>query len=266
MNRKILRALLLPAVGIAFAACSSSNAPVVAPSDPASGGSTSARATEQATPGSAVAQVRPLPFNAGGLLGGNAQPKFQDGEPGIVSVVQIGPLNVNSGTLPFAFRNNTREGIAHVDWTGTATVGGKIVATGSSQGAIPAQVKPGEVGLAYIYFGNSKSIPKEAKYEFTAETSRVDTSSFNSAPIKVTQATVAGGSIVGGATNQTGAEAQGPYSVQVYCFKGDAIQTHHLTFAEQDGKVASGGKVTFSLNLYDDTCQTFTVGVDGYFS
>ena len=56
-----------------------------------------------------------------------------------MSVVQIGPLvedGIGSATLPFAFRNNTSEGISHVDWTGTARSGGSIVATGSSQGTI----------------------------------------------------------------------------------------------------------------------------------
>jgi hypothetical protein len=271
MNRKILAPMALSAAALMLAACGGANAPVTVQSSstPSSTGAQSASGeptAEQSASGDGTAQVQPLPFNASGLLGGNAKPKFPDGEPGKVSVVQIGPLEKDSGTLLFAFRNNTGDGISHVDWTGTATSGGKIVATGSSQGGIPAQVQSGEVGLAYIYFDNAKSIPKDAKYEFTVETTPVDASSYNTAPIKVTQANLAGGSIVGGATNETGAEVQGPYSVLVYCFKGDKIQAQHQTFAEQDGNVAPGGKVTFSLDLFGDQCPTFTVGVGGYFS
>jgi hypothetical protein len=268
MNRKILRPILLSAAALTLAACGGSSAPVTTSSAPVTEGSTSGSAptAEQSASGGETGQVTSLPFNASGLLGGNAQPKFPDGEPGKVSVVQIGSLEKDSGVLPFAFRNNTSEAISHVDWTGTATSGGKIVATGSSQGGIPAQVQAGEVGLAFIYFDNAESIPKDAKYEFTVETTPADTSSYNTAPIKVTQADLAGGSIVGGATNETGAEVVGPYDVQVYCFKGDKIQAQHGTFAEQDGNVAPGGKVTFSLDLYGDKCPTFTVGVGGYFS
>jgi hypothetical protein len=72
-----------------------------------------------------------------------------------------------SAKLPFAFRNNTNEGVSHVDWTGTARSGGSIVATGSSQGTIPAQVKPGEVGLAFIFFdGTAKLPPADVEYAF----------------------------------------------------------------------------------------------------
>jgi hypothetical protein len=94
-----------------------------------------------------------------GLLAGTADPHLPDGESGKVSVVQVGPLGElgSSATLPFAFRNNSGEGISHVDWAATAHSGGSIVATGSSQGTIPAQVQPGEIGLAFIFFdGNSK--------------------------------------------------------------------------------------------------------------
>ena len=291
MNRKIMAPLALSAAALMLAACGGSNTPVtVQPSstlsstgeqsasgeptgeqsasgEPTGEQSASGEPTgEQSASGDGAAQVNALPFNASGLLGGNAKPNFPDGEPGTVSVVQIGPLEKDSGTLLFAFRNNTSEEISDVDWIGTATSGGKIVGTGNSQGGIPAQVPSGEVGLAYIYFDNAKSIPKDAKYEFTVKTAPVDTSSYNTAPIKVTQANLAGESIVGGATNETGVVAEGPYSVWVYCFKGDKIQAQHLTFATETGRVAPGDKVTFSVDLYGDKCPTFIVGVGGYFS
>jgi hypothetical protein len=263
LNRKILGTVVVSAAALMLTACGASSAPVNWKP-----GSTSAPAGEQSAPAEATeaAQIDSLPFNASGLLGGNAKPKFGDGQSGVVSVVQIGPLEKDSGTLLFAFRNNTSEAISHVDWTATARSGGKIVATGSSQGGTPAQVQPGEVGLAYIYFDNAKAIPKNAEYEFTVSISPVDTSSFNTAPLKVTEANLVGGSIVGSATNKTGAELQGPYSVHVYCFKGDKLQMDRQTYAEQTDNVAPGGKVTFSADLYGDTCPTFAVGVSGYFS
>lgn len=187
-----------------------------------------------------------------------------------MSVVQIGPLDANasgSATLPFAFRNNTSEGISHIDWSGTARSAGAIVATGSSQGTIPAQVKPGEVGLAFIFFGNgAKAPPPDAQYQFTVKTSKADQDAFNTAPLKVTEANSSGDAIVGAAVNQTGESVEGPFAVSVYCFDGDKVLGKQGAFAEQDGPVATNEQVTFTASLNGANCPTFTVGVDGYFS
>ena len=103
------------------------------------------------------------PFNASGLLSGDANPEFPAGDTGKVAVVAQAPIdkdkNFGSATLAFAFRNNTDAPISHVDWTATATAGGKLVATGSSQGTQPAWVAPGEVGMAFIYFETGNEIP-----------------------------------------------------------------------------------------------------------
>lgn len=220
--------------------------------------------------GTSAAPVAALPFNASGLLAGTASPNLPDGEPGKVSVVQIGPLDANasgSATLPFVFRNNTSEGISHIDWSGTARSAGAIVATGSSQGTIPAQVKPGEVGLAFIYFGNGAKIPPpDAEYQFTVKTSKADQDAFNTAPLKVTEANSSGDAVVGAAVNQTGESVEGPFSVSVYCFDGDKVLSKHGAFAEQDGPIAADEQVTFTASLYGANCPTFTVGVSGFFS
>lgn len=246
----------LMAASLLLTACGSVNTPAVDESDPATA----------PTDENEITEVEPLPFNASGLLGGTAQPHFADGDAGVVSVVQIGPLQKDRGTLLFAFRNNTDAGISHVDWTATARSGGSIVATGSSQGTTPSQVQPGEVGLAYIFFDNSESIPDDAEYEFAVETSPVDTSWYNTAPFKVTEVNLVGESIVGAAINTTGALAEGPYSVSIYCFDGDDLFANWIGYAEQIGEVVDGGVVTFSQSLYGDDCPTYAVGVSGYFS
>ncbi|HEV7851763.1 MAG TPA: hypothetical protein VGP27_10430 [Mycobacterium sp.] len=214
--------------------------------------------------------VAPLPFNAGGLLAGTAAPNFSGGEQGKVSVVQVGALDEHmsgSAKLPFAFRNNTSEGVSHVDWSGTARSGGAIVATGSSQGTVPTQVKPGEVGLAFIYFdGTAKLPPADAEYEFTVTTSPADQDGYNTAPLKVTEANSSGDAIVGAAVNQTGESVEGPFSVDAYCFDGDKVLSEHGDFAEQDGPISADGQVTFSASLYGANCPTFVVGAGGYFS
>jgi len=215
---------------------------------------------EEASQGEAP---EPLPFNASGLLGGDAAPTFDPGKPGEISVVQIGPLDKASGALVFAFRNNTPDIVTNIDWTATASDGDGLVGSGSSQGTTPSQVQPGEVGLAYIYFDNAKSIPKSAEYAFSVSSDPVDDTWASSVPLKVTEAKLVGGAIVGAAKNESGSDASGPFSVGIYCFKGDKLQSMELGYADQDD-VADGGQATFSEDLYGDACPTFAVGVSGY--
>ena len=97
-------------------------------------------------------------------------------------------------------------------------------------------------------------------------TSPINTDSYNIAPFKVTEVSASGDVIVGAATNETGAEATGPYGVDIYCFDGDNLLSEFGTFAEQMGEIADGGTVTFTADLYGAACPSFAVGVGGYFS
>lgn len=208
------------------------------------------------------------PFNVGGYLAGNATPTFPVGEPGQVSIVAQGPLKKPGigAVLPIAYRNNTGVAISHVDLSATARLNGQLVASGRSQGTIPAQVQPGEAGLGYIYFEDSKSMADTGlEYEFTAETLPADTSSYNTAPLTVGEATYNGSSIVGTAVNKTGKALTGPYSVHVYCFAGNKLTAQIGDFADQSNDVAADAKVSFTADLYDTKCDEFTVGVSGYF-
>lgn len=231
--------------------------------EPAAAPSSTASATAEPVEASAIES---LPFNAGGFLGTNATPNFPDGEPGEVSVVQVGPLKVTFGaSLLFAFRNNTSDAISHVDWTATARSDGAIVATGSSQGTIPAVVQPGEVGLSYIFFENGESIPDGSEYEFDSSSSRAAATPYNTAPMTVTESNVAGDAIVGTAVNNTGEPTVGPYSVQVYCFEGDNIVDQMTSYAEQDALV-DGATGTFTVSLYGAACPSYALGMGGYYS
>jgi len=250
------------AVVLMLAACSPK---VSTPSD-------AGTVTAAAKPGaSAAAEVTSKPFNSSKLLGGNAAPNFPDGEPGKVSVVAQGTLakseGMNSGTLLIAYRNNTAAGISHVDFTVTAKADGKVVASGNSQsGSTPSQVQPGEAALDYIYFDNVSSVPDAGvTYEFTVKTMPADTSSYNTAALKVTQADNNGTAIIGAATNDTDAGVHGPFGVYAYCFDGENLSQLIQDYAPETGDVAAGGQVAFTVNLYDKKCDTFALGVNGFF-
>lgn len=254
LKKTFVSVALIGAATLLLAGCS--------PAAPGSASSPAAKPSESAPAASAQ------PFNVGGLLAGNASPTVDAGEPGKVSVVAEGPL-VKPGigaSLLFAFRNNTSAAISHVDFSATARLDGKLVASGASQGTIPAQVQPGEIGLGYIYFDDSTSMPDTGlKYEFTAETLPADTSSYNTAPLKVSEANNNGSSIVGTAVNKTGKGLTGPYSVQVYCFEGNDITAQIGGFADQSDDITDNAQVSFTVDLYDTKCDTFALGVSGYF-
>lgn len=222
---------------------------------------------EDSTAGSSTApkEVTPQPFNASGLLGGNASPNLPDGEPGKVSVVQVGSLLKDKSILLFAFRNNTDEAIGRADWSATARSAGSIIGSGSSQGITPVQIQPGEVGLAYIYFDTAETFPDDVEYEFQVKTSGVSTSLLAGAPLKVSEANLNGDAIVGGASNETGHDAQGPFMADVYCFDGDNLVDQAMGAVDQDS-AAPGDNVSFSVSLYDQQCTTFAVGVSGFFN
>jgi hypothetical protein len=129
------------------------------------------------------------------------------------------------------------------------------------------EVQPGEVGLAFIYFGPDSALPPaDAEYEFTVNTSASNQDFYNTAPLKGTEASASGDAIVGAAVNATGKSVEGPFSVSIYCFDGDTLLSQHGAFAEQDGPAASDAQVTFTVPLYGASCPIFTVGVGGYFA
>jgi len=269
--RRTFRALPIPAavlISVALlAGCGSDNAGTTTGAGSANSTTTSTAPEEPKNP-----DATPQPFNVSGLLNGDAKPTLPSGDANKVAVIAQAPLERTSGldsaTLTFAFRNNTDKAISHVDWTATARDGGKLVATGSSYASSqPAQIAPGEVGMAVIQFESGSDIPRNgAKYEFSVETSEANTESYNTAPLVVGEANRNGKTIVGSATNKTGKPLSGPYLAEVYCFNGNNITGERSNVAEEHGDVQPNGTVHFTVYLSDTPCKTFAVGVYGFFS
>lgn len=205
-----------------------------------------------------------LPLDASGLLGGTAEPTLDAGEPGKVSVVQVGTLDKAAGTLVFAFRNNTDRAVSSIEWSATASSKGSPVASGRSQGTTPTEVQPGGVGLAYIHFDDAGSVPSDAEYELTVTSEEAGTEPFGAAQLKVTEANLVNGAVVGSATNDTGSDATAPYDVSVYCFDADTLLSATLGHADQNNDIVQGAKATFSVDLGGASCPTYVVGVSGW--
>lgn len=261
-SKKLITALAISGVtALLLVGCSSpstSNEPAGSLGDSSSPSATKTEAAA-ATPS----------FNAGGYLSGNVKPNLPAGDSGKVAVVAQAPLKkdgVGGGKVIFAFRNNTSAAVSHVDFTASANANGQVVGSGESQGTIPAQVQPGEAGFGFIYFSDVSSIPDSGvTYDFKSSTSPADTSSYNTAPLTVTQATNNGSSFIGSAANKTGKPLTGPYAVTAYCFTGDSAVDDISGFATETGEITADASVSFSVDYYDQTCDSYAVGVSGYF-
>lgn len=213
--------------------------------------------------------VKPLPLTLGQLLKGNVSPRVPTGPTGKLSVVEIGPVDRSTsfgGTMPIVVRNNTTKAVSHIDITATARKSGRLVATGSSQHVAPAQLVPGQAGLAFIYFEHPRAVPSGARFAFRFETMPADKSSYNTATLKVIEANRSSGAIVGTGKNTTGAKLQGPYAVSLFCFAHGQVTRTDGTYADQDNDLPPDGTVTFSLDLYGHSCPKFLVGITSYYA
>jgi hypothetical protein len=234
--------------------------------------STAGLAHDDDTASSGPVTAAPAALNADHLMAGTATGlEFPAGKLGEVSVVEAGPLESDGygHTLPFLFRNNTDASVSHVDVSATArNKSGDLVTTGTSQGTTPAQVPPGGLGFAYIYFdGEAAPPPPDASYAFTFDTSPADQSSYNTGDVRITEAAVSGRSIVGTARNDADATMAGPYSADVACFdRSGALLATVRSYANEDGDLAPGDRVSFTVDLYDQKCPKYVVGVTGFFS
>jgi hypothetical protein len=211
-----------------------------------------------------------LPLTANDSLKGTAKPTFPAGAPGKIDVVGIGPLDVSpsgDGTLPIAVRNNTNSCVAHIDISAMARDSAhKVIATGTNQGVQPAQLHPGELGLSYIYFQVGTAVPKGATYTFNVASMAADSSSYNTASVKVMEANASGGSIVGTGSNTTGKLLQGPYKVDIFCFNGPQFALVRSAFTNENNDLQPGGAVSFTVNLYGASCPIFLAGISGYYA
>jgi hypothetical protein len=206
------------------------------------------------------------------VLAGNVTPSYPTGDTNQIAVVALGPITYSptGGTLPIAVRNNTAAAVSRITITGTADdASGAQIATATSQQQVePAQLAPGQLGYSFIHFAASApQIPPNSAYEFTIKSNAADTTAFNTASVKVNTASTSGGSIVGTATNTTGAKLQGPYSVQAFCFdaQGNLNSAQSMT-TNQIGDIPPGGTVNYAVPLNGSSCSSYLVGISGLYA
>jgi hypothetical protein len=206
------------------------------------------------------------------VLAGNVTPSYPTGDAGQIAVVALGPITYSSagGTLPIAVRNNTAAAVSRIAITGVAedAAGTKLATASSQQQVEPAQLAPGQLGYSFVHFDPSApQVPPNSAYQFTITSNPADTSAANTASVKVNTASPSGGSIVGTATNTTGARLQGPYSVQAFCFdaQGNLNSAEAMT-TDQIGDIPAGGTVNYTIPLHGSSCSNYLVGISGLYT
>ena len=178
------------AASLALAACGSSSSK-----------SSTATSTPPTTPVAPATPTTPAPpptvpvAAQSTYLGGNAHPTYPAGTPGKVSVVYQAPISPQPNgttTVPIVFRNDTKAGVSHVDISASATdATGKIVGSGSEPGNRSFRRPTRPVGLR-LHLLRSGTAATDKLSNFTFNTSPADTSSYNTAPVQVTQANLSG--------------------------------------------------------------------------
>lgn len=225
--------------------------------------------------------VEPAAINASGLLGGNASPNAPAGEAGKVSVVLIGPVPTDQHELfsvPIVVRNNTDRPVGRIQVAATARdATGKLVpglerdandrlaAIGRSLGFNPTTVRPGELALGSLSFSPPSSIPADATFSFTIETSEPSAGGpFDSVSLKVTAARLVGRQVTGTAVNPTGTPIDGPFDVEVFCFDGSGKLGAVTGDVATPTKLEARGTASFLVDT-EGPCTTFLVAVSTVF-
>ncbi len=209
-----------------------------------------------------------------GLLGGTAIAKLPTGEPGKVAVIATGPTELHGdrapSRVPIIVRNNTNTVVGDPGVGAIARdPSGKTVGTGTSQGFQPATMQPGQAALGFVYFQPGMGLSNDTTFDFTVQSSPASLSprSGDHTDLKVREANLMNGSVVGTATNATGQTVTGPYWVEVFCFDADGnLLGDRGDFASPDGDAEPGASVSFHVDLQNLPCSTFLVAVRANFA
>lgn len=240
-----------------------SSEPTDEPSTTMPSTTTTATASATAADDDTSDKIMPLALNAEGKLGGDAPvTDFDPGEPGMVSIVDVGTYDAESRSLPFVFRNNTSETITSV--AGSTIVNdaeGTAIVTGQFRTTNPAQIPPGGLGLSYSEI-EQDDVPADADFEFSFRTSPVGAYEHELQDLSVTDVLGPEGGIVGTAINQTDETLNDYFKVGVYCFaESGTLLSAFQTDANEAADVEPGESLSFSADYDGGECPTSLVGV-----
>jgi hypothetical protein len=174
-------------------------------------------------------------------------------------------LSGGTATVPVVVRNNTSDTLAGIEIAGTARSGGALVGSGSSQELAPANVKPGEFTMGYVFFSNS--VPTGSTYSFTVTGRPAENPAYD-VDLRIAEVNrrpdeFGTDSIIGIVSNPMASPVTGPVSVLVMCFQGSTPGATATGFTDADS-VAPHGTASFSVNAPEGDCPVYAIGSSGY--
>jgi hypothetical protein len=199
-----------------------------------------------------------------GFIGGNAIGLLPPGEPGVLSVVAVGPFDGN--VLPIIVRNNTGQDVIRIKATASAlNPAGQQVAVGGDQLFNPNLVRSGGLSIGYAYFGGA-DIPADSTFKIDLESTPATDDQFeNIRDLEVVEATVVDGRIVGTLTNIYDATLTGPVGVVGACFDENGSLLAHVRGFANDESIDPSENVQFQIDNYSGYgCPLFLVAGSGW--
>jgi hypothetical protein len=192
------------------------------------------------------------------------------GEAGKLAVVATGPIETSgSSEVAVLIRNNTSKTMHDFKASGTARdAAGTLAGSGSSQGFTPYELKVGEWGFGFVYFGTA--LPEGSTISVTATGTNGPASdgfiprvSFR--VLEIATSVVRTNYSVTGIVENPSTKDVSSVAVKLLCTGADGTPLSVST-DYADGTAIAGGRVSFSADLYQKAgkCPVLTIGADGY--
>lgn len=201
-------------------------------------------------------------------VGGNALHLLPPGERDHVTVVSVGTLEPDDIDVPIVVRNNTAEPVAGIVVKGEIRDSqGSLLAVADTDGGHqlkPYLVKPGEVAVGFIQFGQL-DIPEKANFTYSTifEEAPGTMSAFNTDLVFI-EATWLSDRIVGTVGNPTSLAVGGTY-MNIVCLSPDGILIDSDPATIQED-IEPNGEATFQAgDTFGDTvCENFLIAATAH--
>jgi hypothetical protein len=194
----------------------------------------------------------------GGYVGGNAFSLLNDGTPGELSVVAVGPP---ADGMPLVIRNDSGEAVENIQVEIVARAGGEMVAVGQAQGLQPFVVEDGGLALAYGYFSGAE-LPEGTEFEFTLDAEPVGSNEYTSArDLIVEEVNGADNAIVGIYSNPHDETLAGFIINAAICFDASGQPIAYVNSTTNNDELESGQTRPFDVgtSIYAETCPSYLV-------
>jgi len=205
-----------------------------------------------------------------GYVGGNGFGLLPEGDAGALSVVGVGPLDVNFPNLAFVVRNNTGEDVVGIKANVTARdSAGTLLGSADAQIG-PFYVRAGGLALGSAQFSQGTILPPDATFEFDLQQTPVSEARYSIfSDLNIVEASLFDNRIVGTAQNGFTEPVDGGLQIRVVCLDEAGTVTGFQNGYSDGGALPPDDTQSFEVDLFSltylgYTCPVFLVSAQGY--